>query len=223
MALSKTTKDHDEIRQWAESRGAVPAEVESTESKGGPGILRFMFPKAPHHNDGALKEIEWDDFFEKFDANGLELIYQDVTKEGAESNFNKLVYPENESASVKKSAAKKGAAKQIAAKKTAVKSSATKSVSVSGSSKTTAKTVAGKSASATKNTAGKKAAPVTKTGEKVAPATKSGAKSAARTASDKPAAKKVAAKKTPAKKSGPAKKAVVKKIAARALWTGAGG
>ena len=140
MALSKTTKDHDEIKQWAEARGALPAEVASTERKGEPGILRFMFPKAKNHNDGALKEIEWDDFFEKFDANGLELIYQEVTAEGAESNFNKLVYPENESSSAKRSSGankahkaagssehssnatpSKSASKKSAAKKTAAK------------------------------------------------------------------------------------------------------
>ena len=103
MALSKTTRDHDEIQEWAEKHGAVPAEVESTEKKGQPGILRFMFPKAKNHNDGALKEIEWEEFFEKFDENGLELLYQEQTAEGAESNFNKLIYPENESSTKKKS------------------------------------------------------------------------------------------------------------------------
>lgn len=103
MSLSKTTQDHNEIQQWAEKHGAIPAEVESTEKKGEPGILRFMFPKAKNHNDGALKEISWEDFFEKFDENGLELLYQDVTSEGAESNFNKLIYLENDKTSSKKS------------------------------------------------------------------------------------------------------------------------
>ncbi len=99
MTLSKTTRDHDEIRKWAEARGAVPAEVTGTERSGEPGILRFEFPKAPHHNDSKLNEISWEDFFEKFDENNLELVYQDVTAEGAQSNFNKLVNPENDKAS----------------------------------------------------------------------------------------------------------------------------
>jgi hypothetical protein len=51
MTLSRTTQDHDEIRKWAESRGAVPAEVATTEKNGEPGILRFEFPKAPNRND----------------------------------------------------------------------------------------------------------------------------------------------------------------------------
>jgi hypothetical protein len=96
MTLSRTTKDHDEIRKWAESRGAVPAEVANTERGGEPGILRFEFPKAPGHNDSKLKEISWDDFFEKFDENDLELVYQEKTAEGQRSNFNKLVHPSNE-------------------------------------------------------------------------------------------------------------------------------
>lgn len=63
MALSKTTQDRNEIRQWAESRRAVPAEVSSTERKGQAGILRFEFPGAKNANDSALNEISWEQFF----------------------------------------------------------------------------------------------------------------------------------------------------------------
>lgn len=100
---SRTTQDHDEIRQWAEARGAKPAEVASTERGGKTGMIRLEFPDAPHHNDGALKEISWDDFFEKFDANGLALTYQEQTADGKQSNFNKLIYPEDDKSSSSKS------------------------------------------------------------------------------------------------------------------------
>lgn len=96
MTLSKTTRDHDEIRKWAESRGAVPAEVRGTERGGETGILRFEFMHAPNRNDSKLQEIPWDEFFEKFDENDLELVYQEKTAEGQKSNFNKLVHPESE-------------------------------------------------------------------------------------------------------------------------------
>lgn len=96
MTLSRTTKDHDEIRKWAESRGAVPAEVRGTERSGETGILRFEFKHAPNHNDSKLQEIPWDEFFEKFDENDLELVYQEKTADGAKSNFNKLVHPDSE-------------------------------------------------------------------------------------------------------------------------------
>lgn len=96
MASSKTTRNHDEIRRWAEQRGAVPTEVAGTERGDQPGILRFEFPKAPNRNDKSLHEISWEEFFRKFDENNLELLYQEETAEGAKSNFNKLIHPESE-------------------------------------------------------------------------------------------------------------------------------
>jgi hypothetical protein len=94
MALSKTTRDHDEIRKWAEARGAVPAEVAGTERDGEPGILRFEFPNAPKHKDDKLKPISWEEFFRKFDEQGLEFLFEEKTADGQISNFNKFVYPE---------------------------------------------------------------------------------------------------------------------------------
>lgn len=91
MASSKNTRDHEEIRRWAEERGAVP-EVRSTEQDGEPGILRLCFPKARNSNDQHLSEISWEDFFRKFDENDLELVYQEKTASGNRSNFNKLVH-----------------------------------------------------------------------------------------------------------------------------------
>ena len=90
MADAKITTDHDEIRKWAEARGGRPAVVRSTQGKSG-GILRLEFPEAPHHDDAALEEISWDEFFEKFDEADLALLYQDKTARGQKSNFNKLV------------------------------------------------------------------------------------------------------------------------------------
>lgn len=96
MASAKTTRDHKEIRRWAEERGAVPTEVAGTEQGDEPGILRFEFPNAPNRNDNSLREISWEEFFQKFDENNLELLYQEETAEGEKSNFNKLIHPESE-------------------------------------------------------------------------------------------------------------------------------
>jgi hypothetical protein len=167
MALSKTTQDHGEIQQWAEARGAVPAEVSSTEKNGQTGILRFEFPGAKNANDSALSEISWDEFFEKFDASGLSLVYQEKTAAGEKSNFNKLVYPENAKPAAKKSAGK--SARKTAAKKTPAKKSAAQ--------KTGAKKTAAKKAPA-KKTATKKTA--TKTAGKSARSSSSGRKSTGR-------------------------------------------
>lgn len=102
-STSNTTKNHDEIRRWAETRKAIPCEVAGTERGNEPGILRFEFPGARNRNDDKLREISWDDFFRKFDENNLELLYQDKTADGQHSNFNKLIHPEGEHSTGKSS------------------------------------------------------------------------------------------------------------------------
>ncbi|MDQ6704462.1 MAG: ferritin-like domain-containing protein, partial [Acidobacteriota bacterium] len=84
-----TTTDHDEIRQWAEARGAHPACVRGTGKKGGVGMIRLDFPG--FSGEKSLQEISWDEWFQSFDDNDLALVYQEETVEGQKSNFNKLV------------------------------------------------------------------------------------------------------------------------------------
>lgn len=197
MALGKTTQDHDEIQQWAEARGAKPAVVSSTESDNQTGILRLMFPDAPNANDSALEEISWDEWFEKFDASGLEFTYQNETAEGAQSNFNKLTYPEVGSPNAKKLARKsskssgsKSSGKKSSGKSAGSKSSANKSAGGSAAKKGSAKS-AGKKSS--QKTAGKK----------------SSQKSAGKKTAQKGAARK-SANKSAGKKGGPASRVVNK-------------
>jgi hypothetical protein len=87
--MANTTTDHNEIRRWAESHGGKPAAVKKTHRDDDPGIIRLMFPKAPHSEHDALEEISWDEFFDKFDESHLALIYED------DSNFSKLVERNN--------------------------------------------------------------------------------------------------------------------------------
>jgi ferritin-like metal-binding protein YciE len=86
---SITTTDHEEIQRWAEERGGKPACVRGTGRKGDTGMIRIDFPG--YSGGDSLQEIEWDEFFEKFDANNLALVYQEKTAGGQKSNFNKLV------------------------------------------------------------------------------------------------------------------------------------
>ena len=86
---STTTTNHDEIRRWAEARGAKPARVKGTGSGDDPGMIRLDFPG--YSGAGSLEEISWNDWFRDFDRNELALVYQDHTARGAQSNFNKLV------------------------------------------------------------------------------------------------------------------------------------
>ena len=88
----KTTTDHKKIRQWAESRGGHPATVKST-SRDTAGVLRIDFPG--YRGKESLKEISWDDFFDKFDREGLTFLYQEKTAGGKMSRFSKFVQQGN--------------------------------------------------------------------------------------------------------------------------------
>lgn len=89
---SKTTTDHNTIKQWAEERDGKPAVVESTANSGkGGGLLRINFPGYAEDN---LKDISWEEFFRIFDDNDLQFLYQEETKDGSESRFFKFVSKE---------------------------------------------------------------------------------------------------------------------------------
>lgn len=84
MSASQTTTDHDKIKSWTESRQGHPAKVRA---KGPGGILRIDFGEP----EESLEEISWDEFFQIFDTNKLAFLYQEETKEGGQSRFNKFV------------------------------------------------------------------------------------------------------------------------------------
>jgi hypothetical protein len=88
-AKTRVLTDHDEIRKWAEARGAKAASVARTANRDDPGVIRLDFPG--YTGEGTLESISWDEWFDKFDESGLALIVQDTTAEGERSNFNKLV------------------------------------------------------------------------------------------------------------------------------------
>lgn len=81
---ARASTDHDEIREWAEEKGAHPAIVKGT------GILRLDFPG--FSGEETLAPITWDEFFERFEESSLALLYQDTTGSGRDSTFNKLVH-----------------------------------------------------------------------------------------------------------------------------------
>ena len=89
QAQSKTTTNHDEIRRWVEERGGHPAHVKQSARDGDVGILRIDFPG--YSGEDTLEEISWEQFFEKFDAEKLAFLYQEVTASGESSFFNKLI------------------------------------------------------------------------------------------------------------------------------------
>jgi len=82
---ARATIDHDEIREWAESKGGKPAAVDRTHKGGDVGIVRIMFPDNPESEHGSLVEISWDEFFEQFEDSQLALLYEE------NSLFSKIV------------------------------------------------------------------------------------------------------------------------------------
>ncbi|WP_134090496.1 hypothetical protein [Olivibacter sp. XZL3] len=90
MSTSNQTNNHDEIKKWAQERGGVPAKVKGTGDEDDAGILRIHFPKHSEHNDD-LEEISWEDFFEEFEENKLDFLYQEEKADGEQSTFHKFI------------------------------------------------------------------------------------------------------------------------------------
>lgn len=76
-------------------------------------MLRIDFPGYSGAN--SLQEISWDEFFEKFDEQGLALLYQETTKGGQQSNFNKLVSRKTASANKSRGGGRSGGKRSGAA------------------------------------------------------------------------------------------------------------
>ena len=91
MADSKTreTRDHDEIRRWVKEHDGVPASVRGTEDGDEAGVLRIDFPGGAGENQ--LEHIEWEQWFDKFDDEGLTFLYQEQKASGEDSTFFKLI------------------------------------------------------------------------------------------------------------------------------------
>src|SRR5439155_12891981 len=89
---TKSTWDHNEIRRWAEKRGAAPACVRGTGGrKAGHDLNKIRLDFPGYGGERSLEHISWDEWFESFDRNNLALLYQEKTARGEPSSFNKLV------------------------------------------------------------------------------------------------------------------------------------
>jgi hypothetical protein len=188
--LSRTTRDHEEIRRWAEERGGKPAHVKSTGSAEDIGILRIDFPG--YSGQGSLEPISWDEFFEKFDERGLALVYQEETAGGQKSNFNKLVSADSVAESGKgrsrsrgsratragsRTGAKKGGA---SSKKAAARASGRSGVRAKTAAKAGSKKASSSRATTKKGAAGRATAAKKSSSKKVSAKKSSGARSAAK-------------------------------------------
>jgi len=195
--LSKTTRDHEQIRRWAEERGGKPSHVKSTGSGEDIGILRIDFPG--YGSQGSLEPISWEEWFEKFDEKNLALLYEEETAAGQRSNFNKIVSAETAEENEERAGRSRKGGKSSSRSRSGQRggsSSAKKSARSGGSSKSAAKSASKKTASrgSSKKTGGatKKAG--------------TSAKKSASTASRRSGASKTAGRAGQAKKRSTAKK-----------------
>ncbi|MGV1872514.1 hypothetical protein [Agrobacterium rosae] len=81
---SETTTNHDTIKKWGEARGGRPSVIRTN---GEGGILRIDFGD----KEEKFEEIGWEEFFTIFEEGRLAFLYQDKTKDGETSRFNKFV------------------------------------------------------------------------------------------------------------------------------------
>jgi len=69
--------------------------VRGTGGKDDIGMIRIDFPGFSGEN--SLERIEWDQWFEQFDENGLEFLHRDMRhRDGELDRFNKLVSREGQ-------------------------------------------------------------------------------------------------------------------------------
>jgi len=70
------TTDHEEIRQWATARKAIPVEIKPYHFNGDPAIIGFVFsPAVGEQPEFSL--ITWESFFAQFDLLGLAFAYDE--------------------------------------------------------------------------------------------------------------------------------------------------
>lgn len=83
---SKTTTNHATIKEWITKRAGQPAVVRTTNDTPAGGILRIDFGDP----EPDLVAISWDEFFQIFEQNQLQFLYQDQLESGEVSRFYKF-------------------------------------------------------------------------------------------------------------------------------------
>jgi len=86
MSITKKTHDHEFIRAWAEDRGGVPAIIRIPEYYTGT-VLRIDFGNLTEDVD----EITWEQFFDVFESDALDFIYQEEEGDEEDSLVFKFV------------------------------------------------------------------------------------------------------------------------------------
>jgi len=101
MPLSaKITTDHSVIRRWAQDRGGRPAAVMSQPGRSHAGFVHIDFPGHPTHavaaeiwasSGASVAPLTWEEFFERFERDGLAFVYQERSSAGTPSRLFRIV------------------------------------------------------------------------------------------------------------------------------------
>jgi anaerobic selenocysteine-containing dehydrogenase len=94
MAHSNKTHDHQTIKEWTETRNGVPAKIKGTGNGNDVGVIRIHFPEVSQNSD-QFQKISWEEFFNEFEKNKLDFLYQEKKEDGELSTFHKLVNRDN--------------------------------------------------------------------------------------------------------------------------------
>jgi hypothetical protein len=75
------TVDHKLIKSWAEARNARPTQLKRFENEQITDRIRMRFPddRFPDESD-----LEWEEFFDIFDTNELEFVFEDIADQAVE-------------------------------------------------------------------------------------------------------------------------------------------
>ena len=75
------TRDHDEIRRWIDERDGYPAEGEDEDEGDGDGGAADV--RIAREGDEGGTRLDWEEFFERLDANDLAVAYRVAADEDA--------------------------------------------------------------------------------------------------------------------------------------------
>ena len=92
---SKPTRDPGQIRLWAASQNAMPAELLPGLLDSEPSQLHFFIPGISSHQP-RLRIIGWEDFFAAFEAHGLTFVYE-IHPDGRPGKHFELLQAEGKS------------------------------------------------------------------------------------------------------------------------------
>ncbi len=75
------TVDHKDIQTWAEARNARPVRLKRFEGEQITDRVRFRFPEDEFPDE---EDLSWEEFFDIFDRDRLEFVFEDIADEAVE-------------------------------------------------------------------------------------------------------------------------------------------